>query len=544
MGRQGPHLITVNQGMRARTALGLVLLIAAGALAPGLRADEAPPKAIESQPYKIAVSLWCAPAARIDEPGRERLLREWQGLLRRFVGAPWTIVVEPAASPLALIDPADVNGEAFAKFSNYDKVWIVRLQPGDEEDLVLVGREYDFATRRLGSLLKRPVVDWEDAPRQLLSFSLDLFSPTAIITGQEGGRAILNVRGAGIEPASPVGQVVAKGMVFLPLRLVSLAKGGVRILRIPFTYLQVESASGPTARCAIVSALSDPFTKRIARPNSLAAIAIKPGASPVRLRFTCKPDGAPASGYSLTSRSPGQVEARELGSTDRSGRITLRPGFASSIVVLRLIAGRVEPLVEFPMMPGESGEERVIPVDPLPRTVALEATVDALRDQVVDLIALRARLEARMKARLEGEDWDGLAEAIEEFKTLPPREKFADTLTKLKDGAAHEQAETKKAVLTRTAQAELADIQSTIDRYLDDDLFKAYVDALERGRSGAAKKAVVKGAAKPGQPTPTPVPAVAAPAPQPAAPAPAPSAPAPAQKRPTAPPRGEPTVPF
>ncbi len=537
MGRQGPRNLEMTR-LALAAPLAMFLWTALGS---SLRADGAPPQPIERQPYKIALSLWCAPESRIDDPSRDRLVREWQILLRRFVGAPWNVVVEPPTSPLALLDPDSVKGEAFTKWSNYDKVWLARLQPDpDGQGLVFVGREYDVATRRLGSLLKRPVVDWEDAPRELLAFSLDLFSPTAIITGQEGGRAIMNVRGGALEPASPKGEVVSKGMVFLPLRLVSLAKGGVQILRIPFTYLQVESSSGPTARCAIVSALSDPFTKRIARPNSLAAIAIKPGASPLRLRFTCKPDGAPASGYILTARPPGQGEPQELGSTDRSGRITLRPGFASSIVVMRLIAGRVEPLVEFPIMPGESGDERVIPVDPLPLTIALEARVDALRDQVVDLVALRARLEARMKARLEGEDWDGLAEAIEEFKTLSPREKFAETLTKLKDEAAHDQAETKKAVLTRTAQAEIADLQSLIDRYLDDDMFKAYVDALERGRGLAGKKATTKAAAKPAQPGSAPGQAVA-PAPAVAAPAPQP-APAPARR--PAPPKGESAVPF
>ena len=94
--------------------------------------------------------------------------------------------------------------------------------------------------------------------------------------------------------------------------------------------------------------------------------------------------------------------------TDRGGRIVLQPGFADGLVILRLLAGNVEPVVEFPIMPGESSEERVIPFTPRPQTVALEAEVDSLRDEVVDLVALRARLEARMEARLKGEDWAGL----------------------------------------------------------------------------------------------------------------------------------------
>ena len=60
-----------------------------------------------------------------------------------------------------------------------------------------------------------------DAPRALLEFTLDLFSPTALISGQEGGRPCSPSAGAMIEPASPIGRVVAKGTVFQPLRLVS-----------------------------------------------------------------------------------------------------------------------------------------------------------------------------------------------------------------------------------------------------------------------------------------------------------------------------------
>ena len=94
-------------------------------------------------------------------------------------------------------------------------------------------------------------------------------------------------------------------------------------------------------------------------------------------------------------------------------------------------------------------------------------------------MALRARLEARMKARLDGEDWNGLDETLKDFAKLTPPDHFAKRLTQLKDDAAHQQAELKQAVLTKTAQAYIADLQSMIDRYLDDETYRAYVDALE-----------------------------------------------------------------
>ena len=282
----------------------------------------------------------------------------------------------------------------------------------------------------------------------------------------------MTVQGASIAPASPIGAVVAKGTVFQPLRLVSLKDGKVQVLKIPFTYLQVESVEGPVARCAIITGLRDPLTKRMSRPNSLAALGFKPGNSPLKLRFVTRPDQTPAAGYTLTARLVPDGQPRELGTTDRAGRIVLKPGFADGLVILRLLAGNVEPMVELPMMPGESADERAIPFDPKPHTVALEAQLDSLRDEVVDLVALRARLEARMKARLEGEDWAGLEEALKEFSELTPRDQFAQRLTKLKDDAAHQQAELKTAVLTKTAQAQISELQAMIDRYLDDEAYQ------------------------------------------------------------------------
>ena len=89
--------------------------------------------------------------------------------------------------------------------------------------LRFTGREYDTATRTLGPFQNTPRRVLADAPRALLQFTLELFNPTALITGQEGGRALLQVRGAAIPPAERAGQGRRpRGRVFVPLRLVNV----------------------------------------------------------------------------------------------------------------------------------------------------------------------------------------------------------------------------------------------------------------------------------------------------------------------------------
>jgi hypothetical protein len=104
-----------------------------------------------------------------------------------------------------------------------------------------------------------------------------------------------------------------------------------------------------------------------------------------------------------------------------------------------------------------------------------------------------------------------------------------------------QQANDKTAVLTNTARAQINDLQAMIDRYLDDDAFNAYREALERGRTeaGAKAKAQLKAAAKRARLL-SPVQTRVAEPVKPAEPA-APVQPKPQPARP-APPR--PTVPF
>jgi hypothetical protein len=218
------------------------------------------------------------------------------------------------------------------------------------------------------------------------------------------------------------------------------------------------------------------------------ALGLKPGRTATRFRFVTRPDKLPAAGSVLTARDLPDVLPREVGTTDREGRVSLAPGFTDGLVALRLLAGHIEPMVEFPAMAGETDEERTIPFEPRPQTVTLETQLDSLRDAIIDLVAVRARLEARLKARADGEDWAGVEATLKEFQRLPGRETFASRLAQLEDAAAQQQAQTRTPFLTKTAQAQITDVQVLIDRYLDDVIFRAYADSLDKAMTAPATK--------------------------------------------------------
>jgi hypothetical protein len=511
---------------------------------------------VEWRPYKIRAWVSVDPDSRIDARGRDRLIADWRSLVRRFVGAPWVLEVASDEGPLATetlegLQPASI----VPLIAGYDKAWAIRVEPEDN-GVAFVGREYDVSTARIGPACRRAAPYPADASRALLGLAIDLFEPSAEIGAKVGGDVLVTVRGAALAPASPVGRVVTTGSVFRPLRVWQRPDGSVlKIEDIRRSFLRVVELNGAVARCNIVSSSQDPLSSRVARKNTLVALGVKRGSVATRYRYFFASDKTPAAGYILTARTVPDGPPVEVGMTDREGRISIPPGFADGLVIFRLLAANIEPVDEFPAMPGETVDERPVVINPKPAAVALETQLNSLRDDLIDVVATRARIESRLKARAEGEKWDEVEELLDEYRKLTPRDEYAAQLTKMKEDAARQQTETKAPILTRTAQGLITDTQALMDRYLDDEIFKAYAAALASSKSegvkGQPQKALAKGArgsatpppsaasktaAPPVASTPDAPPATAPPAPVATQPAPTPT------KRANAPAAG--AVPF
>ncbi len=323
-----------------------------------------------------------------------------------------------------------------------------------------------------------------DLARELFRLGEAMFAPYAEIGEPTGDIVPLKVQGAAL-PRGQLGHGVAPvGTVFRPVRVFYNPDDTVlNIQKVPFSYLVVSSREDAETRATLVRGVADPLTKRYPRKNKLVALGVRPGAFPTRFRFVQQKEQTPAAGYVLTARPAPDGPSRVVATTDREGRVSIPRGFADGLVIVRLIAGRSEPLREVPIMPGESDEELTIPIDPRAQAVRLETQLDALRDDIVDVVAVRNRLERKMKAREQGDDWAGVEEVLTEFRKLPPRDGFVKRLERLTEDAQKQEERTRSVVLTKTARAQLTETRALIDRYLDDELYRAYEDAVLRARS-------------------------------------------------------------
>ena len=130
----------------------------------------------------------------------------------------------------------------------------------------------------------------------------DLFSPFAIVTGQEGGKVILTARlprlhrRARPDRSLPRGPYLPRcGWCRFPTSRSGSCGSASRTCR-------SKPSNGPSASSPIVSPYLDPLSKRDPRPHRFVALGLKPGDSPSRLRFVTKPDKGPAAGFTLTAR--------------------------------------------------------------------------------------------------------------------------------------------------------------------------------------------------------------------------------------------------
>jgi hypothetical protein len=502
-----------DRGLVRQGSLVIALALALSALPPSRAAEnsgssapkpklDAKPEVrepIELRPYRIRAWLAIDPRARLDDKGRALLIADWTRMARRFVGPAWELSVADGEGPLAAGHLEAVEAKELAPLTrNVDKGWMIAIGPGSGEGYELTAREYDATAGHLGLVFRRPAPYPHDLARNLFQLSLEIFAPFAEVGDSSAGGVSVTVQAAALQAGDPIGRVVAEGTVFQPARIYQRGGKILRIQPILWSYLRVDSLEGPVARCSIISSLRDPLSKRVIGKNRLIALGLKPASVPTKFRFVTPPlpgqagGGYPAAGYTLTVKRLPDGQRRDLGTTDREGRIVLPPGFADGLLMFRLLAGGLEPVAEFPSMPGETAMERPIRIRPVPSTVTLESRLNALKDEIVDQVAIRKRFETRLKSRFDAQAYDEVKAILGQYATLRKRDAYVERLTKMRTEAETEQKQTKKPVLTRTAQAQLADAEALIMRYIDDEIFAAYERGLKEAHELAqveAKKA-------------------------------------------------------
>jgi hypothetical protein len=390
--------------------------------APSL-AQSADEKPWEIAPYRVHVFLDVDASRKPDPDWQATLLREIVQRIDAGMRPWWNLTLEVATDPATkrfCHAPRELPWDELpAQRDKFDKLFWLGVAAMPAGDL-LTCREFDVFTRRWGPLLKIESPQdamLADACYRALAAT---FTPLAMIEPIEGEERVRLRMKAGALPAPPaVALLVKSGDAFLPLlrRTRRGANAGADLTSIPWTYVIVAKHDDRVWTADVDSAMRNPFASRRRGMVEQVAVGLRTPAAPARVRFfpRSNPEGALA-GYEVYRVSTGGGSPALLGVTDRDGLIAVpAEGRATSTLLLRS-DGQV--LAKLVIAAGAVDVLQAPIADDAVR-LAAQAEVQAVREELIDVVARRAIMVARVKRLLKDKDLDEARTLMSELNDLP-----------------------------------------------------------------------------------------------------------------------------
>ena len=288
-------------------------------------------------------------------------------------------------------------------------------------------REYDGHTRHWGGVLRRVCSQELALPEQCHDLLCDTFSPLATIRSiaEDDDRVMLHFKGSNLPRQTDEQFFCTPGDVYQPLLIRTTGSGEVRedgVTEVPWTYLTLDETAGEDWLAQIHTGARRPFGVRRRARTEHVAIAVRQPLHDTRVRFYARHDRSQGlAGYEVFRRETQQEQTRPMGLTDPQGSIVVDPGpHGVTTIFLRSdaqllakipVAAVGKPLVEVPI------------ADDTARLRA-QASLTSLRGELIDLVARRNILMARVRDQLKNGHGDKAQKLFTELDNLPGRVQF------------------------------------------------------------------------------------------------------------------------
>jgi hypothetical protein len=240
----------------------------------------------------------------------------------------------------------------------------------------------------------------------------------------------LEPRGSALSRPAGAEPLVRPGEIFLPVlrrtsRSGQLVEHGVA--PVPWTYIEAVASDGHELVGRIHSGSRRPFGVRRPGRTEQVAIALRadPGQSQIRLRSRTNAE-KPLVGYEVQSQNVEEETLSRVGLSDQQGALVVQPGKSRVQVLFVKNGGQL--LARVPIVPG-ADRELSLPLPDDDMRLAAEARLSALREELIDVVARRNILIARVKQKIEKRDYDAADKLLRSLDELPGRSQFDLTIT-------------------------------------------------------------------------------------------------------------------
>lgn len=478
-------------GLGLTTACVIAQDAASPAAQPSATESKTESVTVENQPYSVVLRLSAAEGIALDGAEAARVLSDTRALASQVVGRAWefeTAWAEGTAWDTAF-DQWDRWPEPVAydrkKQKGGEKVWLIRLRPGaNAGTMEILGREFDRSSGILGPTRTHTALP-ADLPRAIFELGQEIFRPIAEVSGYEGGEVRLRVRGAALAAVTKGPALTRTGQYFQLIRLFYDRTGTFATSTVePWTYLESTKVTDEGTWCSLISSFRDPIGRRYRQTNRLVAMALTPSRAETTFRFSQlvpttggTPMRHPVAGYKVEIHQWPDGPVRATALTDREGVFRFAAPDDIDFYGVRLVGGSVEPLLDVPVLAGD--QVPAILVDAKPAAVEFQQRLVAYRDEILDALAKRFVLEARLADRTKASDWQRVAELVRDWRRTPVPTGFTSTLAQWKMVAQRRQLQEKKAIYTQANQALMAELEALASRYEGQEI-DVFEESLEK----------------------------------------------------------------
>jgi len=466
---------------------GRVALIVAVCMGCSARSAQGAEDALwELTPYQVRVLVALAPSAEpcgnlATELPTALAARAWGA-----VGARWTLAVEIASGAL--------REELVYRFDSLDAKQLLEAAPEECDKLLLVrvayedgayridARDFDVRTQLLSAAQTEQVVQRQRLAETLFARLLAVFSPLARVDEVSGDKVTLRLRAGAVPLRDPAVERSFEKGIFRPVVRRNDRAGKAQLVQpIDWSYLVVEAADGARLSSRLVTGLRTPLvSKRRGRIEQLALYIHPPqGSTLLELRAADK-QARPLAGYQVYSHPVDAKETTLLGATDSRGILSIPPA-EGAVRVLLVKSGNVI-MARMPLLPGLT-PTAVAQVPDDQRRLQVEGVITGLQEELVDQIARRQALIARIHAQIKAGKTDQAKNLMNELRRLRSQQDFTRQLL-----VERQRWTSPDPQMQRQIDKLFDDTQTVINRFLD----ARQVERLEREFGESAGEATAQ----------------------------------------------------
>ena len=334
-----------------------------------------------------------------------------------------------------IIDPK-IPGAVAPKIENPDKVFIVRIETSASPMSISV-RELDCPMRFMGPIVTASAIDQRTLADAVARATLKSFAPIVRLDNVGKKNASGRVRAGGLlmienaegelvlDESSPA--AIKPGDLLQPMIRRIDRFGNPSLLEIvDFAYLKAAELDKAKIELDAYAGRVGTLQGRSDRRTMRTAMKIRPflDETIVRLHAQGEPD-VPLIGYDIFSKELDSREMELVGRTDWDGRIWIKKT-DQPLMLLYVKNGR-SVLAKLPVVPGQS-EMEVADIRGDDTRLRAEAYLKGVENQIVDLVAIRTLLAARIRIKLEKGDLESARELFRALKEQPSYTLIADDM--------------------------------------------------------------------------------------------------------------------